>query len=198
MHRSVIAGKVYVVGDHVDTDQIIPAQYLNLVPTMAAEYRKLGTHAFSGLPEDHPPFVKSGSEKSEYSIVIAGRNFGCGSSREHAPVALGAAGVQAVVAESYARIFFRNVISTGEFFPCEFSEKTDYPPEHAGARDGRGSGYFRTGDMAEISIEHGSILNRRDGKSYCLKPIGAASEVIEAGGLFGYARKKGMIRDTLS
>ena len=114
---------VYVLSDNIDTDQIIPAKYLNLVPTIPEEYRKLGSYALSGLPGNFSPFVRAGTEESEYSIIIAGRNFGCGSSREHAPVALGAAGVKAVVAMSFARTFFRNSIATGELCPCESAER---------------------------------------------------------------------------
>ncbi|MFN2350945.1 MAG: 3-isopropylmalate dehydratase, partial [Kiritimatiellia bacterium] len=125
--EKIIRGKVYLVGDNIDTDQIIPAQYLNLVPTIPEEYRKLGAYALSGLPAECPPLVAPGTDRSEYAFVLAGRNFGCGSSREHAPIALGAAGIRAVIAESYARIFFRNAIATGELYPWE----TD-----AGLRDG--------------------------------------------------------------
>ncbi len=186
MNRTVIEGNVYVVGDHIDTDQIIPAKFLNLVPTIPSEYEKLGSHAFGGLPDDYPSFVAGDAVKSGYSIVIAGRNFGCGSSREHAPVALGAAGVKAVVAESYARIFFRNCIATGEFYPCEFdAEIADDKTKNARM--------FSTGDVAEIDIEKGIVLNKTNGMSRALQPIGAAAEVIEAGGIFGYARKTGMI-----
>jgi len=115
----VIGGRVYVVGDDVDTDQIIPACHLNLVPTIPEEYEKLGSCALSGLPDAQPPFVAAGRTRSAYTILIAGRNFGCGSSREHAPIALAAAGIQAVVAESYARIFFRNVVAGAHFYPLE-------------------------------------------------------------------------------
>src|ERR1700694_4205392 len=116
---------VYVVKDNIDTDQIIPAQYLTLVPTIAEEYEKLGSYAMIGLPDDQYPvkFVPPGGIKTPYKIVIAGRNFGCGSSREHAPIALGAAGVEVVVAESYARIFFRNSVATGELYPYESAER---------------------------------------------------------------------------
>lgn len=88
----VIRGPAYVLGDNIDTDQIIPAEYLNLVPTIPEEYTRLGGHALAGLPAGLPPFVDALTGKSPYPIVIAGANFGCGSSREHAPVALGAAG----------------------------------------------------------------------------------------------------------
>src|SRR5579863_3644834 len=118
---TVISGPAYVVRNNIDTDQIIPAQYLTLVPTIAEEYEKLGSYAMIGLPDDLYPtrFVPEGQMKTPYQIVIGGRNFGCGSSREHAPIALGAAGVRAVVAESFARIFFRNSVATGELYPYE-------------------------------------------------------------------------------
>src|ERR1700760_1559215 len=116
-----LTSPVYVVGDNIDTDQIIPAQYLTLVPTIPDEYEKLGSYAMIGLPESLYPtrYVEEGQTKAKYPIVIAGRNFGCGSSREHAPIALGAAGCEVVVAESFARIFFRNSIATGELYPYE-------------------------------------------------------------------------------
>jgi 3-isopropylmalate dehydratase small subunit len=113
--QSVFTGPVYVVRDNIDTDQIIPAQFLNLVPTIPEEYEKLGSYALWGLPEAQYPvrFVKEGKLDTDYPIVVAGRNFGCGSSREHAPIALGSAGCRVVQAESFARIFFRNGVSTG-------------------------------------------------------------------------------------
>ncbi|HZV33367.1 MAG TPA: 3-isopropylmalate dehydratase, partial [Verrucomicrobiae bacterium] len=113
--QTVFTGPVYVVRDNIDTDQIIPAQYLNLVPTIPEEYVKLGAYAMAGLPESLYPvrFVKEGQLDSEYPIVIAGRNFGCGSSREHAPIAMGSAACKVVLAESFARIFFRNCVATG-------------------------------------------------------------------------------------
>ena len=118
--QSVFTGPVYVVGDNIDTDQIIPAQFLNLVPTMQEEYEKLGSYAMCGLPDALYPvrFIKEGQMDSDYPIVVGGRNFGCGSSREHAPIALGSAGCKIVLAESFARIFFRNCVATGELYPC--------------------------------------------------------------------------------
>ena len=175
----IIRGKVYVLGDNIDTDLIIPAKYLNLVPTIPDEYKKLGSYALAGLPDDYPPFVAEGSEQSAFSIIVAGKNFGCGSSREHAPIALGAAGVRAVVAESYARIFFRNVMATGELFPLEATESL---------RDA-----FRGGEDAEISLSEDRLTNLSSGKSFALNPLGAAGPVIRAGGLFAYARATGML-----
>jgi len=178
--ESILRGKVYVLGDHVDTDQIIPAQYLNLVPTIPDEYRRLGSYALSGLPEDHARFVAAGASGSEFRILVAGKNFGCGSSREHAPIALGAAGVRAVVAESYARIFFRNAVATGEVYPLEAAESP--------------AGVFATGDEAEIDLEGRQIRHVGSGRSVPLKSPGPVAEVIEAGGLFAYARRTGMMR----
>ena len=108
--QSIFTGPVYVVRDNIDTDQIIPAQYLNLIPTIKEEYDKLGSYALCGLPDALYPcrFVAEGKQDAEFSILIAGRNFGCGSSREHAPIAMGAAECKVVLAESFARIFFRN------------------------------------------------------------------------------------------
>src|SRR2546426_2941944 len=96
---NVLRGPAYVVRDNIDTDQIIPAQYLTLVPTIPEEYEKLGSYAMIGLPDAKYPtrFVPEGETKTPYQIVIAGRNYGCGSSREHAPIALGAAGGRAVI-----------------------------------------------------------------------------------------------------
>ena len=176
----IIAGKVYVLGDNIDTDQIIPAKHLNLVPTIPGEYRKLGALALSGLPDTFPCFVKNNGVQSEFSVIVAGRNFGCGSSREHAPIALAAAGVKAVVAESYARIFFHNVVATGGLYPLESRERL--------------CGEFKTGDRIQIDLKAHRITNAATKKSFEIKPPGAVADIIEAGGIFGYARKTGMIR----
>ena len=174
-----ICGKVFVVGDNIDTDQIIPAQYLNLVPTIPEEYAKLGSYALSGLPDGGPRLVPEGAATSPYVLVVAGRNFGCGSSREHAPVSLGAAGVEAVVAESYARIFFRNCIATGELYPVETSVRL--------------CEILHTGDEVEVNLV-AATLKGPGGKTYDLLPLGDAKGVIDKGGLFEYARSTGMIR----
>lgn len=174
-----IRAKAYVLGDNIDTDQIIPAQYLHLVPTIPEEYAQLGRYAFSGLPDSLPPFVRPGDNHSPYGVVIAGRNFGCGSSREHAPVALAAAGVRAVVAESYARIFFRNAVATGKLYPLETTARL--------------SEALRTGDEVEIDLD-GLWVRVADGRVFPLRPLGDLRPVIEAGGLFAYARATGIIR----
>jgi len=171
--------KAYVVRDNIDTDQIIPAQYLTLVPTIQEEYDKLGSYALIGLPDDQYPtrLVPEGELKSEYGIIIAGRNFGCGSSREHAPIALGASGVQAVVAESYARIFFRNCIATGELFPFDAEERL--------------CDLIQTGD--EVTLDFDAEELRWNDRVINLKPLGEVRPVVEAGGIFAYARQTGMM-----
>src|SRR5947207_2187652 len=119
--QAVFTGPVYVVRDNIDTDQIIPAQYLTLVPTIPDEYEKLGSYALCGLPDALYPtrFVKEGQLDSDYSIVVGGKNFGFGSSSDHGPIALGSAGCKIVLAESFARIFFRNAFAIGQLYPCE-------------------------------------------------------------------------------
>jgi 3-isopropylmalate/(R)-2-methylmalate dehydratase small subunit len=174
-----LTSPVYVVSDNIDTDQIIPAQYLALVPTIPEEYEKLGSYAMIGLPDDLYPtrFIAEGNPKTEYRIVIAGKNFGCGSSREHAPIALGAAGVDVVVAESYARIFFRNSVATGELYPYESRERL--------------IDSVKTGDVATVDFDADTI--EINGQVHSLKSMGDVRPVIEAGGLFNYARQTGMI-----
>ncbi|CAL9163652.1 unnamed protein product, partial [Musa hybrid cultivar] len=175
-------GPCYVLGDNIDTDQIIPAEYLTLVPSKPDEYEKLGSYALVGLPSAAytTPFVGPGATRTRFPVIIAGANFGCGSSREHAPVALGAAGARAVVAESYARIFFRNSVATGEVYPVE----------------SEGVGLWKectTGDIVTVELGENLLVNHTTGKEYKLKPIGDAGPVIDAGGIFAYARKTGMI-----
>ncbi|MGA2221910.1 MAG: 3-isopropylmalate dehydratase [Verrucomicrobiia bacterium] len=178
----VIRGKAYVVRDNIDTDQIIPAQYLTLVPTIPEEYEKLGSYALCGLPKDQYPtrFVPEDQTKTPYAIVIAGRNFGCGSSREHAPIALGAAGCEAVVAEGFARIFFRNCVATGELYPVEAQQRI--------------CEVIHTGDEVELDLDANTLEVVETGKVFQTKSIGDARPVIDAGGIFEYARKTGMIK----
>src|SRR5258708_31923660 len=118
MTKSVFTGPVYVVRDNIDTDQIISAQYLNLVPTIAEEYEKLGSYALDGLPKSLYPtrYIKDGQLDSEYPIVVGGRNFGCGSSREHAPIALGSAGCKVGLPGGFAPLFFRNCLATRRLY----------------------------------------------------------------------------------
>lgn len=123
--------------------------------------------------------------KTPYPILIGGDNFGCGSSREHAPVALGAAGAVAVVAQSYARIFFRNCIATGEMYPVETADGV------------RLCDVLSTGDEVVVDMESNVLTVEKGacaGQTFELKPIGDAGPVIDAGGIFDYARKEGMIK----
>lgn len=175
----VIRGAIFVLDDNIDTDQIIPAEYLTLVPSKPDEYEKLGSYAMAGLPDRYGKFITSGEMKTAYPIIIAGENFGCGSSREHAPIALGASGVKVVVAQSYARIFFRNCAATGELYPWESVERLCQQ--------------FKTGQEVSIDFEQNQLINHTLGKKYNLKPIGEVGPVIDAGGIFAYARQTGMI-----
>lgn len=181
MSQAVFSGPVYVVGDNIDTDQIIPAQYLNLVPTIPEEYVKLGSYALSGLPDSLYPvrFISEGQVDSQYAVIVGGRNFGCGSSREHAPIALGSANCRVVVAESFARIFFRNSIATGELYPCECKERV--------------CDQLKTGEPVTVDLDAGTLTAQATGRVFSLKPLGDVRPVVDAGGLFNYARKTGMI-----
>ena len=179
--QSVFTGPVYVVRDNIDTDQIIPAQYLNLIPTIPEEYEKLGSYALCGLPESlyAARYVKDGQLDSEYPIVVAGRNFGCGSSREHAPIALGSAGCKVVLAEGFARIFFRNCVATGELYPCECIDRL--------------CEVLKNGDVVTVDLDTGTVTVKDTGMVYKFKPLGEVRPVVDAGGLFNYARQTGMI-----
>jgi 3-isopropylmalate/(R)-2-methylmalate dehydratase small subunit len=181
--QSVFTGPVYVVRDNIDTDQIIPAQFLNLVPTIPEEYEKLGSYAMCGLPESlySMRYVQDGKLDSEYPIIIAGRNFGCGSSREHAPIALGSAGCKVVLAESFARIFFRNCVATGELYPCECAQRMCEE--------------VKTGDVATVDLDRCTV-SIKGAKVYPFKALGDVRPVVDAGGLFNYARQTGMISRT--
>jgi len=174
-------GRAYVVGHNIDTDQIIPAQYLNLVPTIAKEYKELGSYAMCGLPDSLYPerYVQAGKLDSDFPIVVAGRNYGCGSSREHAPIALGSAGCKVVLAESFARIFFRNSVATGELYPCELSEPL--------------CARLKTGDELIVDLDKEQITLKATNQTIAINPLGDVRLVVDAGGLFNYARQNGMI-----
>jgi 3-isopropylmalate/(R)-2-methylmalate dehydratase small subunit len=133
------------------------------------------------LPEALYPvrYVQEGQLDSEYPIVVAGRNFGCGSSREHAPIALGSAGCRVVLAQSFARIFFRNSVATGELYPCECVDRL--------------CDVLKTGDVVTVDLDKLSVSAHATGKVYRLKPLGDVRPVVDAGGLFNYARKAGMM-----
>ena len=127
--KTVIRGKCYVVGDDVDTDQIIPAQYLSYSLSVPEERKMYARYALTGVPEQGQglpfgkiPFVREDSFVSDFKIVIGGKNFGCGSSREHASFCMREAGIEAVIAGFYSRIFFRNSVNGGYLIPFESME----------------------------------------------------------------------------
>lgn len=184
-----IEGVAYVLGDNIDTDQIIPAQYLTFNPSIPAEYKMFGKYALCGVPESaaglpkgHVPFHTPGGDEfvSPYTIVIGGKNFGCGSSREHAPIALAAAGVVAVVAEFYARIFYRNSVNGGYLVPLEAKTRL--------------IDRVCTGDKLVIDVTAGTLTNETSGETFELLPLGEVAPILEAGGLFPYAKKVGMLQ----
>jgi 3-isopropylmalate/(R)-2-methylmalate dehydratase small subunit len=183
-----INGLAYVLGNNIDTDQIIPAEHLVYSLTDEEESKKYGQFALSGvpvtlagLPDGGKQFIESDSYESKYSIIIGGSNFGCGSSREHAPFALQKAGVKVIVAESYARIFYRNSVDGGFVVPFESTEKLNDK--------------IKTGDEVEIDFEKNEIKKLSSNQVYKLKPLGDVLPIITAGGLFEYARKSGMLEN---
>ena len=185
--QSIITGKAYVLGDNIDTDQIIPAQYLSFNPSIPEERKYFGMYALSsvpdanaGLPRGHNRFVPEGQFKSQYQIVIGGKNFGSGSSREHAPLALAEAGVKCVIAEFYARIFFRNSVNGGYLIPIESVERLVEK--------------VRTGDQLEVHLDRHVVLNKTKNERYEIRPLGDVLPIIEAGDVFEYAKKSGMLK----
>ncbi|WP_062748026.1 LeuD/DmdB family oxidoreductase small subunit [Erwinia persicina] len=175
----IISGAVYVLGDNIDTDQILTAEYLKVNPSLPEGYAQLASLAMCGLPEGALPFIDAGSGRAAYPIIVAGKNFGCGSSREHAVMALGASGVKAVLAPSFARIFFRNCVATGELLPVICS----------GALHQR----LRTGDFVKIDPRSQTVTLLETGEILKTDPVGELARIIEAGGLFAYARASGRI-----
>jgi len=185
--QNLITGKAYVLGDNIDTDQIIPAQYLSFNPSLPEERKFFGMYAMSsvpdgqaGLPDGRIRFVRENEYRSDYQIVIGGKNFGCGSSREHAPLALAEAGVTCVIAEFYARIFFRNSINGGYIIPFESVDRLVEK--------------IRTGDQLEVHLDKNEVVNMTRNERYALRPLGDVLPIIEAGGIFPYAQKAGMLK----
>jgi 3-isopropylmalate dehydratase small subunit len=157
----MIAGKSWAYGDNIDTDRIIPGKY-----TKTLDVSSLALHVMEDLdPDFHKKFVKG-------DIVVAGDNFGCGSSREQAPVALKVAGVSCVIAKFYARIFFRNAINIG--LPVLEI------PEHD----------IETGDELEIDLANGIVINKTKNKTYnSTKLPKVMMEIVNEGGLVSYLKK---------
>ncbi len=157
-------GKVYKFGNNIDTDAIIPARYLNTF-----DPQELARHCMEDADADFPNKVKPGD------IIVAEKNFGCGSSREHAPIAIIGAGVSCVIAHSFARIFYRNAINTG--LPILES------PEAADA--------INEGDELEVELETGKIRNLRTGEVYQAAPFPDFMQgIIAKGGLINYVKDK--------
>lgn len=162
--KDKIKGRVWKFGDDIDTDIIIPGRYL-----VITDENELAKHVMEGLD---PEFY---SKTEEGDIILAGKNFGCGSSREHAPIALKAAGISAVVAESFARIFYRNAINVG--FPLLESEKI--------------SSSFDEGEEIELDMDKGVLKNERTGKEYKVKKLPEFMlEILNNGGLIPYLKEK--------
>jgi 3-isopropylmalate/(R)-2-methylmalate dehydratase small subunit len=160
----LLKGKVWRFGDDIDTDAIIPARYLN-----TSDPNELAMHVMEDADKEFPNKVKAGD------ILVAGKNFGCGSSREHAPIAIKAAGVQAVIAKSFARIFYRNSFNIG--LPIFESEDA--------------SEKIKEGDTVEVDADKGIIKNLSTGEQYIAKPIPPfMQELIAAGGLIEWTKKK--------
>ena len=159
-----LRGKVHKYGDDVNTDVIIPARYLNVY-----DPAELAQHCMEDIDCDFVKRVKPGD------IIVVGSNFGCGSSREHAPLAIKAAGVSCVIAKSFARIFYRNALDTGlPILECEeASDKTE-------ARD-----------ILEVDLSTGEIKNITRGLTFKAKPFpDFMLQLIKAGGLIEYTKRK--------
>ncbi|SDN06066.1 3-isopropylmalate dehydratase small subunit [Lachnospira pectinoschiza] len=157
-------GKVFKFGDNVDTDVIIPARYLN-----SSDPAELAKHCMEDIDKD---FV---SKVSKGDIIVANKNFGCGSSREHAPIAIKAAGVSCVIAETFARIFYRNSINIGlPIIECPAAAKE-----------------INAGDDIEVDFNTGIILDKTTGKSYEGQAFPEfMQKLINAGGLINYINEK--------
>jgi len=159
----IIKGKVHKLGDDINTDDIIAAKYL-----VSSDAEELGRHCLDNIRPDFVSKVKAGD------IIVAGKNFGCGSSREHAPLAIKGCGIAAVVARSFAGIFFRNAINIGlPFLELDKAEE------------------ISDGDLLEIDLANGIIKNLTQGKTYKTSPFPAfLQEIVEEGGLMKYIKKK--------
>ncbi len=155
--------RIWKFEHNVDTDQIIPAEYLT-----TGDAKKLAAHAFAKVRPEFPKEVKEGD------VIVAGENFGCGSSREHAPRALLGAGIRCVIARSFARIFFRNSINIG--LPLVEADVFDRIEE---------------GDEIEINFEAGMIRNNTKKEEYRFKPLPEfMQKLLDSGGLINYIKKQ--------
>ena len=159
-----LKGKVWKFKDNINTDEIIPARYLNTF-----DEQELAKHCMEDADKDFPKKVKKGD------IIVAGKNFGCGSSREHAPICLKGAGISCVIAETFARIFYRNAINIG--LPILESAEA--------------SQAIKEGDTIEVDLDNGKIKNITQNKTYTAQAFPEfMQELINAGGLMEYVKKK--------
>lgn len=160
----VVQGSVHKYGDNVDTDVIIPARYLN-----TSDHDELASHCMEDIDSDFVNRVKPGD------IIVAGKNFGCGSSREHAPIAIKASGISCVIASTFARIFYRNAINIGlAILECDEA-----------ARD------ISAGDQIKVDFDTGVIQNLTTGKEYQAEPFPPfIQNIIEKGGLMNTIKEK--------
>jgi len=155
-------GRVWKFGDDIDTDIIIPGKYL-----VINDPEELAKHAFENIRKDFAEYVKKGD------VIVAGRNFGSGSSREHAPLALKGAGIEWVIARSFARIFFRNAINIGLGV---------IETEHVDTID--------DGDEVDVDFVNGKIINRTRGEEYEIKKLPEfLTRIIDKGGLINFAKE---------
>lgn len=183
---NTIKGKAFVLGKNVDTDQIIPAAHLVYSLDDPEERKLYGKYALSGvpdkesgLPEGNIPLTKDDQTESDFNIIVGGPNFGCGSSREHAPACLEIAGVKAIIAPTFARIFYRNSVDGGFVIPYESLEDL--------------SQKVHTYDELEIDQEKQVVKNITQNEEYKIRPLGSVADIVEAGGIFAYARQEGMM-----
>lgn len=158
------SGKVHKFGADVDTDAIIPARYLN-----TSEPAELAKHCMEDADAEFPDKVQAGD------IIVAGKNFGCGSSREHAPIAIKAAGVSCVIAPSFARIFYRNAINIGlPILECDAAAKA-----------------IAAGDQVEVNLDNGEIKNTKSGEVYQAVPFPEFMQgIMNQGGLINYIKAR--------
>ena len=160
----MLKGTVHKYGANVDTDAIIPARYLN-----TSDPAELAKHCMEDIDADFVKRVKLGD------IIVATTNFGCGSSREHAPIAIKASGISCVIAKNFARIFFRNAINIG--LPLLESEEA---PDN-----------IAMGDVVEVDLASGKITDLTNGKTFTAKPYpDFMAGIISAGGLIEYTKKR--------
>ena len=162
--KTELSGKVLVVGNNIDTDMIYPGRFLELT-----DPKEIGSHCLAGISEDIGPNFPQGG------ILVAGTNFGCGSSREHAPIALINMGASAVLADSFARIFFRNALNIGlPILECEEAAQNIKP-----------------GDTVSVDFNTGVITNETSGQTFQAEPFPPFMQnLIACGGLVNYSKSK--------